>query len=115
MKRKAEEGYAQYKLNLKEGEKSMGKLNFCMRLAREMLSSEPDDVRSRVELYCKNVTHPGYEERDEFVNYPEEEQIRLANALTTRRYAFVLCTRLVVTDRYFKERRIHTTDGTSIP
>lgn len=90
MKRKVEEGYAQHVQNLKENDKPMGKLNFCMQLAQEMLANETPEVQSRVEMYCKNVRDPEYQERDEFANYPEEEQIRLANALTTRRYVLVV-------------------------
>lgn len=86
MKRKVEEGYAEHLESLEANQKPMGKLNFRMRLARQMLASEPQDVQQRVQQYCRNVATVEYEEKNKYVNYPEEEQIRLANALITRRY-----------------------------
>lgn len=85
MKQKVDEGYATYLGGLTGTEKPMGKLNFRMQLARKMLANEAPDVQARVNQYCKNVDEPDYEEKDEFAIYPEDEQIRLANVLTTCR------------------------------
>lgn len=90
MKRKVEEGYTQHLSTLEADQKPMGKLNFRMKLAREMLSKESPEVQQRVRQYCKGVDNPGYDEEDEYVNYPAEERIRLANALITRRSVFVI-------------------------
>lgn len=85
MKQRVIEGYAEHLANLKEDEKPMGKINYCMQFAREMYAQEPPEVKERVMQYCNNVGNPLYEEMDEFTNYPREEQTRLANALITRR------------------------------
>lgn len=54
-------------------------------VVRKMYNKEPSDVRARVEQYCANVSQPGYEERVDFSNYPEEEAIRLGRALKAKR------------------------------
>ena len=54
-------------------------------VVRKMYSEEPSDVRARVEQYCANVSRPGYDERLDFANYPEEEALRLGRALKAKR------------------------------
>ena len=55
-----------------------------MIVLRERLEKEPSEIRERVRKYTDNASSRRYDEKAEYSNYPEEEQIRLADALAAR-------------------------------
>lgn len=85
LKKEINDAFAEYESQLEPGQKSVGIAAHRMQTLRKLFELEPADIQERVRQYCKNVDSPGYEERREFVNYPEQERNRLATALSARR------------------------------
>ena len=56
-----------------------------MLVLSERLEKEPPEIRERVRKYIDNASSRRYDEKSEYSNYPEEEQNRLAAALSARR------------------------------
>ena len=84
IRRKIKEDFAKYKADLPEGEKPLGIAAFRMRVLRKLLQEEPLEIQEYVREYVSNVDTPGYNEKMEFTNYPDDEATRLGNALSAR-------------------------------